>query len=61
MIFKEKDNQILDTNIIMRLSNDDRTRLKGFAAEMDMPVSKLIQLAVNELHETKSHSRKKII
>ena len=59
MIFKEKDNQILDTNIIMRLSNDDRTRLKGFAAEMDMSVSKLIKLAVNELHEKKTQSRKK--
>lgn len=58
MIFKEKDNQILDTNIIMRLSNDDRTRLKGFAAEMDMSVSKLIKLAVNELHE-KNHNLEK--
>ena len=57
MIFKEKDNQILDTNIIMRLSTDDRTRLKGFAAEMDMPVSKLIKLAVNELH--KNHNLEK--
>lgn len=51
MIFKEKENQILDTNIIMRLSTDDRRRLKEFACEMNMPVSKLIKLAVNELHK----------
>ena len=51
MIFQEKENQKLDTNIIMRMSTDDKERLKKLAGKVNLPASALIRIAVNEFEK----------
>lgn len=51
MVFQR--NEKSDTYYNLRMSTEDKARLKKFADESNMPISYLIRFAVNELHEKK--------
>lgn len=51
MVFQKSNNQICDTNYNIRMSTDDKARLKEFANELNMPVSFLVRFAINEFHK----------
>jgi predicted DNA-binding protein len=48
MVFQK--NKLCDTNYNIRMSTDDKARLKKFANELNMPVSYLIRSAVNDYY-----------
>ena len=49
MVFQR--NEKSDTYYNLRMSTSDKARLKKFADELNMPVSYLIRLTVNELYK----------
>ena len=49
MVFQK--NKLCDTNYNIRMSTDDKARLKAFAKELNMPISYLIRYAVNEFQK----------
>ena len=49
MVFQR--NEKSDTYYNLRMSTEDKARLKKFADELNMPVSYLIRFAVNELYK----------
>lgn len=51
MVFQKNNNQICDTNYNIRMSTDDKARLKEFANELNMPISYLVRFAINEFHK----------
>lgn len=44
-------NKLCDTNYTIRMSTDDKARLKAFANELNIPVSYLVRLAIDEFHK----------
>lgn len=49
MVFQK--NKLCDTNYTIRMSTDDKVRLKEFAKELNIPTSYLVRLAINEFHK----------
>ena len=49
MVFQK--NKLCDTNYNIRMSTDDKARLKAFANELNMPVSYLVRSAINEFYK----------
>lgn len=49
MVFQK--NKLCDTNYNIRMSTDDKARLKAFANELNIPVSYLVRSAINEFYK----------
>ena len=49
MVFQNCRNN--DTQILIRISTDDKNRLKKLADKVNLPVSTLIRIAVNEFEK----------
>lgn len=49
MVFQNYRNN--DTQLLMRISTDDKNRLKKLADKVNLPVSTLIRVAVNEFEK----------
>ena len=49
MVFQNYRNN--DTKLLMRISTDDKNRLKKLADKVNLPISALIRIAVNEFEK----------
>lgn len=56
MVFQDR--RGCDKQLLIKISTDDKERLKQFADELNMPISFLIRLAVNELEKRVINERK---
>lgn len=49
MVFQS--DSLADTNYTIRMSTSDKDRLKEFAKELNIPISYLLRIAINDFHK----------